>query len=119
MSECNEAMSLERVRTYVDDVAEGLEALGVPVVDHWVQEDDGRYEGLVELTGDDEEGALAFGWNSEDGWTRLWRHGPLAPGAFSRYSNVEDAAPVDDPVREIVRVIATAAGADPDQKSLF
>jgi hypothetical protein len=104
---------------YVSAVVAGLHRLGVPVLDSWVQEDDDRWEGLVEVQDDDTTGALGFAWNEEKGWERLWRHGSREVGSFSKYSNTEDAAPVDAPVDEVVRLITDEAGLDPDQTTLF
>ena len=104
---------------YIDAVVAGLEGLGVPVLDSWVQEDDDRWEGLIEVQDDDESGALGFAWNEEEGWIRLWRDGPRPVDAFSRFSNAKDAAPVDAPVEEVVRMITVEAGCDPDQAVLF
>ena len=103
---------------YVAAVVAGLDHLGVPVLDSWVQEDE-CWEGLVELRNDDDAGALGFAWHQEKGWEKLVRYGPREADSFSRYANVEDFAPVDAPVGEVVRLIAHAAGHDPDQETLF
>ena len=104
---------------YVAAVVEGLDHLGVTVLDSWAQEDDDQWEGLIELADEDTEGALAFSWHQEKGWEKLVRYGPREADSFSRYANVEDAAAVDAPVGEVVRLIAHAAGHNPDQAPLF
>lgn len=103
---------------YFDAVVAGLDRLGVPVLDSWVQEDDDRWEGMIELQ-NDESGALGFSWHEERGWEILWRDGPKAVDAFSRYSNAEDIAAADAPVEEVVRMITIDAGVNPDQAVLF
>lgn len=103
---------------YVAAVVAGLDHLGVRVLDSWTQEAE-HWEGLVELQDDDEVGALGFSWHQEKGWQRLWRHGLKEPGQFSKYANAEDAAAVDAPVGEVVRLIADAAGHNPDQEALL
>lgn len=104
---------------YIDAVVAGLEGIGVPVLDSWVQEDDDRWEGMIELQDDDESGALGFSWQEEKGWEILWRDGPKAVDAFSKYSNAEHAAAADSPVEEVVRMITIDAGLNPDQAVLF
>lgn len=104
---------------YIDAVLTGLNRAGVPVLDSWVQEDDDRWEALIELQDDDETGALGFAWNEEDGWLRLWRYGAKQVDAFSRFSNTEDVAAIDAPVDEVIRMITIESGRDPNQAVLF
>lgn len=94
--------NLAEAHTYIRHVAHRLTQIhDLDITDHWTQEDDGHYEGLI-VIGDEEQ---AYSWHSEDGWKHLT--GPRT--TWGPYTNFRDLLGPDVSVDDIVNEITKEA----------